>query len=147
MNRIPIDIYEYDIMPREQKVYLMRNGWHFSKQAYEYAASYMRKINKATGKLEKVPRYTKDEVDTLLQRANVQVDNKGGYDYVYVAQMCRADFLGNSIVDEQHLALFVKDVCDDADAADGTIMRRWYASMIAMGEPVEWADLLHGNDD
>ena len=51
MNRIPLDIYEDDLMSREQKIYLMRNGWHFSKQAYEYAASYMRKINKATGKL------------------------------------------------------------------------------------------------
>lgn len=142
MNRMPLDIYEIDMMPRAQKVYLMRYGWHFNKQAYLYASDLMRKRNKQTEKLEKVPRYTKDEVDALLQRHNVQVEHKGGYDYVYAAQMCRADYLGSSIADEQHLALYVKDTCDDADGGDGAIMRKWYASMVGSGEPVEWEDLL-----
>lgn len=135
-------MYEVDLMPKAQKVYLMRYGWHFNKTAYMYASGLMRKQNKNTGKMEAVPRFGKEEVDSLLQRHNVQVENKGGYDYVYVAQMCRADFLGSSITDEQHLALYIKDVCDDADAGDGTTMRRWFASMVAMGEPVEWEDLL-----
>lgn len=130
------------MMPRAQKVYLMRYGWHFNKRAYMYASDLMRKRNKQTEKLEKVPRYTKDEVDALLQRNNVQVEHKGGYDYVYAAQMCRADLLGSSVPDEQHLALYIKDTCDDVDGGDGVVMRRWYASMVASGEPVEWEDLL-----
>jgi phosphorylcholine metabolism protein LicD len=144
-NRMPLDAYELDYMPKAQKIYLMHHGWHFDKNAYEYAASMMRRINKSTGKLEKVPRYTKEEVDSLLRKYSIEVEEKGGYDYVYVAQMCKADLYGSSIPDEQHLAMYVKDVCDDADLAEGTIMRKWYASMVAMGEPVEWEELL-GDD-
>lgn len=139
---MPLDIYEVDMMPRAQKVYLMRYGWHFNKQAYLYASDLMRKRNKQTEKLEKVPRYTKDEVDALLQRNNVQVEHKGGYDYIYAAQMCRAILLGSSVPDEQHLALYVKDTCDDVGGGDGVVMRKWYASMVGSGEPVEWEDLL-----
>ena len=142
---MPLDAYELDYMPKAQKIYLMHHGWHFDKNAYEYAASMMRRINKSTGKLEKVPRYTKEEVDSLLRKYSIEVEEKGGYDYVYVTQMCKADLYGSSIPDEQHLAMYVKDVCDDADMAEGTIMRKWYASMVAMGEPVEWEELL-GDD-
>lgn len=142
---MPLDAYELDYMPKAQRIYLMHHGWHFDKNAYEYAASMMRRINKSTGKLEKVPRYTKEEVDSLLRKYSIEVEEKGGYDYVYVAQMCKADLYGSSIPDEQHLAMYVKDVCDDADLAEGTIMRKWYASMVAMGEPVEWEELL-GDD-
>lgn len=142
---MPLDAYELDYMPKAQRIYLMHHGWHFDKNAYEYAASMMRRINKSTGKLEKVPRYTKEEVDSLLRKYSIEVEEKGGYDYVYVAQMCKADLYGSSIPDEQHLAMYVKDVCDDADMAEGTIMRKWYASMVAMGEPVEWEELL-GDD-
>ena len=142
---MPLDAYELDYMPKAQKIYLMHHGWHFDKNAYEYAASMMRRINKSTGKLEKVPRYTKEEVDSMLRKYSIEVEEKGGYDYVYVAQMCKADLYGSSIPDEQHLAMYVKDVCDDADMAEGTVMRKWYASMVAMGEPVEWEELL-GDD-
>ena len=144
-NRMPLDAYELDYMPKAQKIYLMHHGWHFDKNAYEYAASMMRRINKSTGKLEKVPRYTKEEVDSLLRKYSIEVEEKGGYDYVYIAQMCKADLYGSSVPDEQHLAMYVKDVCDDVDLAEGTIMRKWYASMVAMGEPVEWEELL-GDD-
>lgn len=142
MGTIALDLYEMEIMPKAQKVYLMRYGWHFSKAAYQYAASLMRKVNKQTEKKEKVPVFTKEEVDALLQKHNIQVENKGGYDYVYAAQMCCADFYGRSVPDEAHLAMYVRDVCDDADAGDGVTMRRWYATMVAKGEPVEWEDLL-----
>lgn len=64
------------------------------------------------------------------------------YDSVYAANMCKADFLKSSVPDEQHLALYVKDVIDDADATDGLLMRRWYAGMVAAGEPVEWDEML-----
>lgn len=141
-NRLPLDIYEMDYMPKAQKVYLMHNGWHFTKNSYLYAARMMRKKNKTTGKMEKVPIYTKEEVDTLLQKYNVTIEEKGGYDYVFSAQMCRADYLGGSVPDEAHLAMYVREVCDDVDAGDGTTMRRWYATMVANGESIDWEELL-----
>ena len=46
------------------------------------------------------------------------------YDYVFVATMCKADYLGSSIKDENHLVLYVKDTIDDVDASNETTFRR-----------------------
>jgi hypothetical protein len=143
MKKFPNDLYDFLLMPKEKQQYIVLYGRHFNKKMYECAAKMMRR--EKNGKIEKVPVYTKEEVDELLKKYGVEVENKGGYDYVYVAQMCKADLYGSSIPDEQHLAMYVKDVCDDADLAEGTIMRKWYASMVAMGERVGWEELL-GDD-
>ena len=42
----------------------------------------------------------------------------------------------------KHVALYIKDTIDDEDAADGTTMRRWYATMVANGVMVDWDDSL-----
>lgn len=78
----------------------------------------------------------------MLTRYGIKLENNVLYDYVYVANMGKADFLKSSIPDEAHLALYIKDTIDDSDAPDGTTMRRWYATMIAAGEPVEWDEML-----
>ena len=139
MRRLPLDIY--DERPREMRVYLRNNGWHFSTRAVEYAVSMMKKKNPATGKFEKITPYSKDEVDELLQKYNIKLENAIGLDYVYAANMGKADFLKSSIPDEEHLAMYVKDVIDDPDAAEGTTMRRWYASMEGAGIPVDWEEI------
>ena len=64
------------------------------------------------------------------------------YDSTYIANMCKADYLGSSIVDDVHMALFIKDAIDDPDAADGTIFNRWYADMCYNGIAVDWAEML-----
>ena len=68
-------------------------------------------------------------------------ENAVGLDYVYIANMCKADFLKSSVPDEEHLAMYVKDVIDDPDAAEGTTMRRWYASTEGAGIPVDWEEM------
>lgn len=65
-----------------------------------------------------------------------------GYDYMFVANMCKADYYGSSIEDEKHFALYIKDTIDDEDAADGTTMRRWYATMVANGVMVDWEEFV-----
>ena len=47
--------------------------------------------------------------------------------------MCKADFMGSSITDEEHLAKYIKDVIDDEDAYDGIVFNRWYADMCKIG--------------
>lgn len=141
-NGIPLDIYELFVMPKEQIAYLSTNGWHFCHDLYVYAAERMYKHNKQTGKDENVPILKKEDVDAMLARHNITIENKGGYDYVYVAQMCKNDFFGSSITDESKMALFVKDYCDDADQADGFILRRWIADMTGMGEPIDWLSFI-----
>ena len=64
------------------------------------------------------------------------------YDHVYVANMCKADFLGSSVVDENHLAKYVKDVIDDDDAYDGIVFNRWYADMCRKGIAIDWENMI-----
>lgn len=138
--KLPLDIYDFDLMPRSKKIYIMQNGNHFNKALFEYAASLMFKENKQTGKKDKVSVYTKDEVDAILKKYNVEVENKGMYDYMYVAQSIRADYWGGSITEEQKLALHIKEVCDDPDKPDGYTFKSWCLRMDMVGEPVDWED-------
>jgi hypothetical protein len=85
---------------------------------------------------------SKEEVDRVLAENKIVV--KGGqlYDSVFVANMCKADFLGSSVIDLQHLAKYVKDVLDDDDAYDGIVFNRWYADMCRKGVAIDWDAVL-----
>lgn len=136
MCRQPLDLY--DVRPRSQSVYLAANGWHFNEASCEYAVSMMRRKNPSTGKIEQLPPMSKEEIKELLKRNNVTLENNVGMDFVYVANKGRYDFFKSSVPDEKHLALYIKDVVDDVDAPDGTIMCEWYAKMVRGGIPVPW---------
>ncbi|MBT9865466.1 hypothetical protein GPL03_12495 [Bacteroides uniformis] len=138
--REPLDIR--DKRPEEMEAYLSNFGWHFNKKMCDFAVSLMKKINPATGKKERIEPISKEKVEELLTKYGMKLDNNSLYDFVYVANMGKADFFKSSIPDEQHLAVYVKDVIDDPDAPDGTTMRRWYATMIAAGEPIEWDEMI-----
>ena len=139
MKREPLDIR--DRRPEEMEVYLSHYGWHFNKKMCEFAVSLMKWKNQ-NGDIEKLPPMSKEEVDALLTKYGVTLKNKIGYDYVYVANMCKADFLKSSVPNEQYQALYIKDTIDDPEAPDGTTMRRWYVTMIAAGLPIEWDEML-----
>ena len=126
----------YDDLPKSMRKYLMHNGWHFNKSLCDFAISLMRKHGK---KLDPI---SKENVDKLLEQHKIELNNNVGYDYVFVANMCKADYYGSSITDDRHVALYIKDTIDDEDAADGTTMRRWYATMVANGIMVDWDDSL-----
>lgn len=126
----------YDELPKAMRKYLTHNGWHFNKSLCDFAVSLMKKNGRS---LDPVP---KENVDKLLAQYKIQLDNNVGYDYVFVANMCKADYYGSSITDDKHVALYIKDTIDDEDAADGTTMRRWYATMVANGVMVDWDDSL-----
>lgn len=131
----------YDEFPSGMKEYLKAYGWHFSKAMCEFAVSRMEKED-ANGKKVKIQPFSKEEVDSKLKQYNVELKKKEGYDYVYAANMCKADFLGSSVPNEQYLALYVKNVCDDPDAYDGMIFTRFYADCIGSGTPIMWEDML-----
>lgn len=132
--RVALDIY--DDMPKYMRKYLQNYGWHFNKAMCSYAVSLMRKNGK---KLEPL---TKDYVDKVLENNNIKLTRNVGYDYIFVANMCKADYYGSSIPDEKHFALYIKDTIEDEDAGDGTTMRRWYATMIANGQIIDWEDFI-----
>lgn len=139
MKRQSLDFYDY--IPPSQKAYLRNWGWHFNKKACEFAVSLMRKED-SSGNFVAIEPWSKEQIDEMLAKYGIKLRNKEGYDYIYVANMCKADFYKKSIPDEQHVAMFIRDVIDDADLADGNIMRKWYACMIGDGHPIEWEDFL-----
>lgn len=130
MNK-SLDIY--DDRPTSMKRYLKYFGQHFNKKLCEFAVSKM-----DHGK-EPV---TKEKVDEILNKYGIQLKNNELYDYVYVYNMGYNDFLESSIIDEKHLALYVKDVIDDKDGYDGIVFNRWYADTVILGIPIEWDDVL-----
>ena len=87
----PLDTFELEFMPMEMKAYLRNNGFSFSKKACEWAISQMKKENPATKKEEKIEPWTKDQVEDMLKKYNVVLENNVGYNHVYVANMLKAD--------------------------------------------------------
>lgn len=136
----PLDIY--DNMPKAMKAYLGNYGWNFNKKACEAAVKGMRKINPTTGEKEAIQPMTKDRVDELLEKHGIKLEHNKGYNYVYVANQGYADLYKRSVPDEQHLAMYVKDVIDDPDNEGGNVLRKWYADCTKKGIPVEWEDIL-----
>lgn len=126
----------YDEIPRAMDRYLNMYGPHFNKKLCEEAVSRM------YGNDEDAKSYTKEQVDSLLKSYGIKPERGKMYDAVYVANMCRFDFLGRSVPDEKHMAMFIEDMLDDPDAEDGYIFSRFYADCMYMGNPVEWEDML-----
>lgn len=137
-----IEHYNIDEWPRSARKYFRSYGFHFNKAAAEYAVKGLRKENPSTKKLEPIDAWDKDQVDDLLKKYNVTLEDNQLYDYVWVANMVRSDYWKSSIVDEQHLALMIKDIVDDPDQRDGFIFNRWVSDRLFNGAPIEWTELV-----
>ena len=67
---------------------------------------------------------------------------EGYYDGIYVWCMGTSDYLGSSIVDEQRLAMFVKDYIDDIDGNKTRAFDEFYINCIAKGVDIPWEDMI-----
>lgn len=130
----------YDEIPEGMKRYINNYGCHFNQKLCDEAVRRM--YTMVSGKKEHKAPYTREKVDQLLKASNVTVENNALYDDVYVANMCSNDYLGKSVPDEKHLAMFIRDMIDDPDAEDGFIFNRWYADQMFMNHPIEWEDYI-----
>lgn len=124
--------------PEDMENYLEFNGWHFNKKMCQWAVSKMYKM--VDGKKEFIEPYTLDSLKALQDK--IKVEFELDYDAVYIANMCKADFLGSSIQNETLLAKYVKDVVEDPDGYDGMPFTRFYADCIGSGTSIPWSDLL-----
>lgn len=125
----------------DKAVYLAENGWHFNKKSCEEAVRAMKKKG-VSGKIEPLEPWNRQQVEDLLQKYGIKLERSVGYDFVYVANMAKADYYKSSLPDEQKVAQYVKDTIDDVDAADGEIFLGWYAKAIARRQPVDWGSFL-----
>ena len=130
------DSLEY-IIPEDMEIYLSHNGRHFSKKMYEFAVSNMYKEGG-----QRIQPITKEVFKSKMQQYGIKLNNDMLCDGMYVWSMCAADFLGRSVIDEQHQAMYVKDLIDDPDAVDGQIFNRFYADCCLQGIPIDWEEML-----
>lgn len=136
-----LDIFEITL-PSGMRSYLRNYGYHFSKKANEEACRKLRKHNPATGQMEAIEPYTKDQVDELLTKHGMKLERNKGYDYVYVANLAKVTFCKSSIPDEKTLAQHIKDVVDNPLLPCGNVFRRWCVDCDFRGIPIEWDDIL-----
>lgn len=130
----------YDEYPQAMLTYLRNYGPHFNRKLYEFAVGKMTKMENGVEK--NIKPFTKENVDSILKVHNIDVRNGQLYDCAYVANMCKADFLGSSVIDERHLAMYIKDVIDDVDAPDGLVFNRFYADCCYSGIAIDWEEML-----
>lgn len=136
-----LDIFEIDL-PSGMRSYLRNYGYHFSKRANEEACRRLKKHNPATGKMESIEPYSKEQVDELLTKHNIKLEHNEGYDYVYVANLAKATLYKSSIPDEKTLAQYIKDIVDNPLLTCGNVFRRWCVDCDLRGIPIEWDDIL-----
>lgn len=127
----------YETMPEDLAIYMSHNGPHFNKYACKFAVSQMYKDEN-----EEFKPYTKEQVKNILQAYNVKVKNDKLYDTVYVANMCKADYLDDSVPTEEHLAKYIKNTLDDPDGCEGLTFNRWIADMKWLGIPIPWDEFI-----
>lgn len=127
----------YDNIPDEMKAYLQNYGFNFSEKMCKWAVSMMQTEN---GKITPISR---DEVITLLNKYGITLKKDNGYNSTYVANMCKADYLNESVPNEQYMALFIKNYIDDPDyPSTEKAFRHFFADMMGMGKVINWKDML-----
>ena len=127
----------YETMPEDLAIYMSHNGPHFNKYACKFAVSQMYKDEN-----EEFKPYTKEQVKNILQAYNIKVKIDILYDTVYVANMCKADYLDDSVPTEEHLAKYIKNTLDDPDGCEGLTFNRWIADMKWLGIPIPWDEFI-----
>lgn len=131
----------YETMPKYMAIYMSHFGPHFNKKLCEFAVSQMYKVDD-DGREEDIKPYSKTDIKSLMTAYNVRIKNDVLYDAVYVAAMCKADYLGSSVKGEEELIKYVKDTLDDPDAIEGLVFNRWVGDMKWLGVPIDWEDML-----
>lgn len=125
----------------DKEIYLAENGgWHFNKKACDYAVQNLRGLDN-----KPIKPISKEEVDEMLRKQGVKLENNKGWDYVYAANLGKSDMGGSTVgtqADEKSLSQYVKRTIDDPDAADGEVMACWYTKMIFRRIPVDWGSFL-----
>lgn len=116
------------------KKYIQLYGHHFTKALCEFAVSLMERQD------GQITPLTKQQIEEKLKQQNVKLEYNKLYDFVYVANMCKADYLGSSVPnDDAHLCKYIKDTIDDPDGYDGQIFNRWLSDMKGTSTPIDWS--------
>lgn len=65
------------------------------------------------------------------------------HDAVYVVNMCKADYLGDAVPNNDYnLCMYVKKTIDDPDGYEGQPFNRWMSDIRGMNIPVDWSEFV-----
>lgn len=141
-EKLNLDLFDMSEYPKELRVYLKNYGFHFNKKACDEAVKYLKRKNPATGKEEPIEPKRKEDIEQMLVRNNIKLENNTLYDFVWVYNMIVSDNWKSGVDDELHLCKMVKDMIDDVDHRDGFIFNRWMSDRMFDGNPIEWSELI-----
>lgn len=117
--------------------YIRLYGPHFTKELCEFASGLM---ETEKGPINKI---TKADLEQKMKQQNIELKYDKMHDAVYVANMCRADYLGSSVPDNDYnLCMYVKDTIDDPDGYDGQPFNRWLSDMEGMHVQIDWSEFV-----
>ena len=83
-----------------------------------------------------------EAVEKLLADHEIDYRTAKGHDLAYIANMIIADRWGNSVKNEEQLALAIQDEICDPDGYDGMAFSRYLADCNAKGVPIVWEDMI-----
>ena len=129
------------IITEEEAQYMERHKGHFSKKLAAWAISNMKNLD-ATEELRPINTYSLEEVEQMIQPFRNEIGEEAIYDAWYLANMVRADYLGSSITDKQHVALYVKDTICDPDGDATMVLACFRAKCDVKGVPIHWERFL-----
>lgn len=130
-----------DLTPEAYREYRRLHGPHFNKKLCDFAVSHMMRADDK-GNEQPIKPMERDEVERILTDYNIRLEHQAGYDHVFAANMCKADYLGESVPGMEQLAKYVKNVIDDPDGYDGIVFCRWFADVCQKRVEVPWSDML-----
>ena len=112
-------------------------GPHFTKELCKFAVSMME-----TDKGPITP-ITKEQLEEKLKAQNIKLENDVMHDATYVANMCKADYLGDAVPNNDYnLCMYVKKTIDDPDGYEGQPFNRWMSDIKGMHIPVDWSEFV-----
>ena len=129
------------IISEDEAQYMERHKGHFSQKLAAWAISKMENKD-ATGRMRPINPYTLEEVEQMLIPFRDKISEEAIYDAWYLANMVKADYLGSSITDKEHVALYVKDTLCDPDGEPTMVLACFRAKCDVKGVPIHWERFL-----
>lgn len=125
------------ISTKHYRKYQRLYGPHFTKELCNFAVSLMQDDK---GAIEPI---TKDQLEEKMKAQNITLEYNKLYDAVYVANMCKADYIGSAVPNNDYnLCMYVKKTIDDPDGYDGQPFNRWMSDILGMHIPVDWSEFV-----
>lgn len=124
------------IITEEEAQYMERYKGHFSKKMAEWAISMMKRDG------QKIQPYPLEEVESMILPFHEKIGDECIYDAWYLTNMAKADYLGSSISDKAHVALFVKDTLCDTDGETEMVLACFRAKCDVKRIPIYWERML-----